>query len=234
MTVFAWPLARPCRFGFDGAHRAAVRTTRAAMASSLLTLLLCWCVAVPAQAGALEQLREFLAQTRSAQGEFTQQLLRENGQVAESSSGGFAFSKPGRFRWEVRKPFEQLLVADGSKLYFFDKDLNQVTVKKLAESMSSTPAAILFGTGDLDREFQMRELAPKDGREWLEALPRSKEPGFERIALAFRNGLPEVMEVRDAFGRTSRFTFSGITRNAAVAPESFRFVLPKGADIVEQ
>ncbi|MGD9942699.1 MAG: outer membrane lipoprotein chaperone LolA [Burkholderiaceae bacterium] len=190
--------------------------------------------ATSAHAGALEQLREFVAQTRSAQGDFTQQLLRENGQVAESSSGSFAFSKPGRFRWEVRQPFEQLLVADGSKLYFFDKDLNQVTVRKLSESMSSTPAAILFGTEDLDRQFQLRELAPKDGREWLEALPRSQEPGFERISLAFRNGLPEVMEVRDAFGRLSRFTFAGIRRNLAIAAESFRFVPPKGADVVEQ
>lgn len=231
MTVFAGPRERPFRFGF-GAHGVAAAAARVAALG--LMLLLCIAAAMPAHAGALDQLREFLAQTRSAQGEFTQQLLRENGQVAESSSGGFAFSKPGRFRWEVRKPFEQLLVADGSKLYFFDKDLNQVTVKKLSESMSSTPAAILFGNSDLDREFQMRELAPSGGREWLEALPRNKEPGFERIALAFRNGLPEVMEVRDAFGRTSRFTFSGITRNAAVAPESFRFVPPKGADIVEQ
>ena len=186
------------------------------------------------QAGGLDQFRDFLAGTRSARGEFTQQVMRSSGQVLESTSGGFAFARPGRFRWEVRKPFEQLLVADGERLWFYDKDLNQVTVRALSDSLGSTPAAILFGASDLDREFVTKELGPRDGLEWLEAVPRSKDAGFERIAIGFRGGLPEAMEVKDAFGRTSVFRFRAIERNAAVAADAFRFTPPKGADLVRQ
>ncbi|HLS57756.1 MAG TPA: outer membrane lipoprotein chaperone LolA [Zeimonas sp.] len=188
----------------------------------------------PAHAGGLDQLRAFLGDTRSARGEFTQKVLRADGSVAETSSGEFAFSRPGRFRWDVRRPFEQLLVADGQRLHFFDKDLNQVTVRRLADALSATPAAILFGDSDLEQDFALRELPPRDGLEWIEALPRNKEAGIERIALGFRDGLPGTMEVGDAFGRTTTFEFRAISRNAAVPAEAFRFVAPKGVDVVEQ
>lgn len=188
----------------------------------------------PAHAGGLDQLRAFLGDTRSARGEFTQKALRADGSVAESSGGEFAFARPGRFRWDVRRPFEQLLVADGQRLYFFDKDLNQVTVRRLADALSATPAAILFGDSDLERDFALRELPPRDGLEWIEAVPRNKDAGIERIALGFRDDLPGALEVGDAFGRTTVFEFRAIARNAAVAPEVFRFVAPKGVDVVEQ
>lgn len=204
------------------------------LAPPLATLLAGALVPAPARAGGQDQLRAFLGDTRSARGEFTQKVLRPDGSVAESSSGDFAFSRPGRFRWDVRRPFEQLLVADGKRLYFYDKDLNQVTVRRLADSLASTPAAILFGDGDLERNFALRELSPRDGLEWVEALPRDKEAGFERIALGFREGLPATMEVGDAFGRTTVFEFRAIARNAAVPADLFRFVPPKGVDVVEQ
>ena len=207
---------------------------RAFAALSMAALLALGAAPGVAGAAALEQLRAFLTDTRSARGEFTQKVLRSDGGVAESSSGDFAFSRPGRFRWEVRRPYEQLLVADGQKLYFYDKDLNQVTVRRLTDSMASTPAAILFGDSDLERDFALRELAPRDGLEWVEALPRNKDAGFERIALGFRDGLPATMEVGDAFGRTTVFEFRAIARNAAVPPDLFRFVPPKGVDVVEQ
>lgn len=207
---------------------------RGFLALAIASALSIGAAAQPARAGALEQLRGFLTGTPSARGEFTQKVLRADGSVAESSSGQFAFARPGRFRWEVRRPFEQLLVADGQRLFFYDKDLNQVTVRRLSESLGSTPAAILFGDADLEREFSLRELGQRDGLEWLEALPRSKEPGFERIALGFRDGLPGRMEVGDAFGRTTVFEFDAIRRNAAVPDDAFRFVPPKGVDVVEQ
>lgn len=188
----------------------------------------------PAYAGALDELHDFLTQTRSARGAFTQKVLHDDARVAESGSGTFAFSRPGRFRWEVREPFEQLLVADGERLYFYDKDLNQVTVRKLQGALESTPAAILFGSSDLDRGFVLREMPARDGLAWLEALPRERDSGFERIDFGFRDGLPVVMEIRDAFGRTTRFEFRDIVRDAPLPAGSFRFVPPPGADIVEQ
>lgn len=186
-----------------------------------------------AQAIASDPLREFLAGTRSASGSFTQQVIRD-GRVVESSRGRFAFQRPGRFRWEVTEPFEQLLVGDGERLYFYDKDLNQVTVRRLRDALASTPAAILFGSSDVESGFTLRTLPERDGLAWVEALPRSAETGYQRIEFGFRAGLPAAMQVQDAFGRTVRFEFQGVVRDPQIAADAFRFVPPPGADVVEQ
>jgi outer membrane lipoprotein carrier protein len=192
------------------------------------------CVALPplartgaARASAIDQLRQFASSTQAARGEFTQQQIRSNGRAGETSRGTFAFARPGRFRWEVSAPYEQLVVTDGERLHFYDKDLRQVTVRR------ATPAALLFGSNDLDAAFTLKEAGAADGLEWLEALPRSKESGFERIRIGFRAGLPEAMEVRDAFGQTTRFAFRGIERNPSIDPSQFRFTAPKGVDVVQ-
>ncbi len=187
-----------------------------------------------ANAGALDQLREFLTGARSARGEFTQKVLRADGSVAESSSGEFAFARPGRFRWDVRRPFEQLLVADGQRLYFFDKDLNQVTVKKLSAALPASPASILFGTAEFEREFTVKDDGVRDGLAWLVALPKTKDSPFERIDIGFRDSTPVAMQIRDSFGQTSRLVFSSFERNPRVDAEAFRFVPPPGADVLEE
>ena len=189
---------------------------------------------LPALAGAIEQLREFSKATRTARGEFQQKTLKASGQVAESTSGRFAFSKPGQFRWEVRTPFEQLMVADGEKIYFFDKDLNQVTVRKISDSLGATPAAILFGDADLAESFDLKESGNRDGIDWIEAKPKSKEAGFELINIGLRAGKPDAMEVVDSFGRRTQFAFRQLESNAKIAADQFKFVAPAGAEIVQQ
>jgi outer membrane lipoprotein carrier protein len=196
-------------------------------------VLLAGTLPLPAAAAAIEQLREFAAGTKAARGEFTQQAVRTNGRPGEVSTGSFAFQRPGRFRWEVLRPYEQLIVTDGDRLHFYDKDLRQVTVRKIGDSLAATPAAILFGSNDLDAAFSLKEAGAADGLEWLEALPRNKESGFESIRIGFRGGLPEAMEVRDAFGQTTRFAFKAIERNPALDPAMFRFTAPKGVDVVQ-
>lgn len=191
--------------------------------------------AAPPQArpGTPDALRRFLSDTNSASGRFTQQVLRD-GRVVESSRGSFAFERPGRFRWEVDEPFEQLLLADGERLYFYDSDLNQVTVRRLHDALASTPAAILFGSSDLESGFALRALPERDGLAWIEAVPRSAETGYQRIELGFRAGLPAQMLVQDAFGRTVRFVFEDVVRDPRLPADAFRFEPPPGADLVEQ
>jgi outer membrane lipoprotein carrier protein len=184
-------------------------------------------------ASAAEQLRDFTSATRSARGEFTQQAVRSNGRSGEASTGSFAFSRPGRFRWEVVRPYEQLIVTDGERLHFYDKDLRQVTVRKVGDAISATPAAILFGSNDLDATFTLKEGGAADGLDWLDATPRSRESGFEKIRIGFRDGLPEAMVVLDAFGQTTRFAFRAFERNPALDPALFRFTAPKGVDVVQ-
>ncbi len=223
------PLTRPPRLA--GLRRLTSRPGSGVRAlAALVTCLAC----TLAHASAIEQLREFASSTRSAQGQFSQRTLKSTGQAAEASGGTFAFARPGRFRWEVKKPFEQLLVADGEKVYFYDKDLNQVTERPIGEAVGATPAAILFGDGNLEKSFELRDAGVRDGLEWLEAIPRSRDAGFEKIAIGMQNGLPQAMEVLDAFGRRTIFSFSAVQRNPRLDADLFRFVVPKGADVVKQ
>jgi outer membrane lipoprotein carrier protein len=191
-------------------------------------------VSAPAQAAsALEQLRGFISETGSARGAFTQQVVRASGRPGESTGGNFAFTRPGKFRWEVQRPYEQLIVADGERLHFYDADLRQVTVRTLGDALAATPAALLFGNADLDASFRFSDMGERDGAAWLEAVPKSRETGFDRIQLGFRDGVPVAMEVRDAFNQVTRFTFRDVERNRSLDPNLFRFTPPPGVDVIQ-
>ncbi|MRW85459.1 outer membrane lipoprotein chaperone LolA [Pseudoduganella sp. FT26W] len=188
-----------------------------------------------AQASALEQFKSFVASTKAAKGEFTQrQVKATNGdtpKAANNSSGTFVFARPGKFIWTYTKPYEQVLQADGDQLFIFDKDLNQVTTKKLGDALGSSPAAILFGSNDLEKNFTLSEGGTRDGLEWLKAVPKAKDTSFEQIAIGLKDGLPAAMELKDSFGQTSVLKFSKIEKNPALSATSFKFVVPKGADV---
>jgi outer membrane lipoprotein carrier protein len=186
-----------------------------------------------AAAGSIEQLKAFSRVTKSARGEFQQQLVKQSGQASTPAKGEFAFARPGRFRWEIQSPYQQLIVTDGRKLYFYDKDLKQVTVREAGDAISATPAAVLFGGADIDAAFALKEEGDRDGLQWVEALPKAADSGFDRIRIGMRDGLPAEMEVRDAFGQVNRFTFTRISRNAAVADSDFGFTPPPGVDVIQ-
>jgi len=188
-----------------------------------------------ASASALEQFKTFVSGTKSAKGEFSQQQVRSNpGKVAPVSTGTFVFARPGKFVWTYQKPYEQLLQADGDTLYIFDKDLNQVTTRKLGSALGSSPAAILFGSNDLEKNFTLSEAGTRDGLEWLDAKPKNKDTSFEQISIGMKNGVPEAMDLKDTFGQTSKLRFTNFQRNPALAANFFKFEVPKGADVSAQ
>lgn len=188
-----------------------------------------------AQSSALEQFKSFVAGTKSARGDFSQQQVRSTpGKVAPVSTGTFVFARPGKFVWTYQKPYEQLLQADGDMLYVFDKDLNQVTTRKLGNALGSSPAAILFGSNDLEKNFTLSEAGTRDGLEWLDAKPKNKDTSFEQISIGLKNGVPEAMDLKDAFGQTSKLRFTNFQRNPALAANFFKFEVPKGADVSAQ
>ena len=193
-------------------------------------------LATQSHAAALDQFKSFVSSTQSARGEFTQQLVKiESGatKVSNKSTGTFVFARPGKFIWTYQKPYEQLLQADGDKLYIYDKDLNQVTIKKLGDALGSSPAAILFGNNDLEKNFTLKEAGTKNGLEWLEATPKTKDTTFEHIGIGLRNGVPEAMELRDSFGQISLLSFTKFEKNPAMPAGQFKFVVPKGADVFQ-
>ena len=188
-----------------------------------------------ASASALEQFKTFVSGTKSAKGEFSQQQVRASpGKVAPVSTGTFVFARPGKFVWTYQKPYEQLLQADGDTLYIFDKDLNQVTTRKLGSALGSSPAAILFGSNDLEKNFTLSEAGTRDGLEWLDAKPKNKDTSFEQISIGLKNGVPEAMDLKDAFGQTSKLRFTNFQRNPSLAANFFKFEVPKGADVSAQ
>lgn len=186
-------------------------------------------------AGAIDAFEHFLADTPRASGKFRQEIIdHEGGRDLERSAGRFAFERPGRFRWEVLEPYEQLMVADGSQLWFYDRDLEQVTVRPLAEAMGATPAAMLFGSRELDKTFSLADAGVADGIAWLVATPLTRDAGFEQLRVGFADGLPRTMEVLDAFGRTVRFHFEAIDTHPELPADTFRFEVPPGVDLITQ
>ena len=186
----------------------------------------------PAHAGSLDQLSAFLTRTTSARGEFVQRVSGRSGAAQPASSGRFVFQRPGKFRWSYEKPYEQLIVADGTRLVLFDKDLNQVTIRKLGAALPSSPASILFGSNDFEKEFEVTDAGTRDGLGWVQARPRAKDSTFERIDIGFRDGLPLAMRLVDNFGQVTELAFSGLERNPKLDAATFRFTPPQGADVL--
>jgi outer membrane lipoprotein carrier protein len=206
--------------------------SRLALVASLLAF------STLASASALEQFKNFVATTKAAKGEFTQRQVKTDKQgkpqVSNASEGIFQFARPGRFIWLYQKPYEQLLQADGEQLYIYDKDLNQVTIRPLGDALASSPAAILFGSNEVEKNFVLKEANNKDGLEWLQLTPRAKDSPFEQIGIGLRNGVPEAMELRDSFGQVSVLTFPRFEKNPPMSADQFKFEVPKGADVFRQ
>lgn len=187
--------------------------------------------ATAAHAGGIDQFRAFLKATRQAQGSFTQTVTAKSGRKPQQSAGTFAFSRPGKFRWSYDKPYTQLLVSDGRKLWTFDPDLNQATVRRIGDALGSSPAALLAGDA-LENNFTLIDAGTADGLELLEATPVAKDSAFEGVRIGMKDNLPKLMEVRDNFGQTTVIRFGHIDTRTALPADTFRFTPPRGADIV--
>ncbi len=204
------------------------------MLKKICVALLC-CSALDAYAGAIDKLNAFISGTRSAQANFTQDVQDKNGKRIQSASGTMQFVRPGKFRWVYQRPYEQLIVGDGKQFWMYDVDLNQVTVKKLDAALGSSPAALLSGNNEIERGFLLKDLGERDGLEWLQATPKTAESSFEKILMAF-NARSELvaMELHDAFGHHTVLRFSAMKSNPSLSPQLFKFVPPKGADVLSE
>jgi len=216
-------------------------------------------VTATAHAGAIDKLKNFIGNTRSAQADFTQEMLDKNGKHIQTAYGIMQFIRPGKFRWSYQKPYEQIIVGDGVKFWLYDVDLNQVTVKKLDAALGSSPAALLSGSNEIESGFTLKDIGcearvaaeqlqsashvpgdhaepcgqEKEGLDWLEAKPKAQDTSFESIRMAF-NAQSElvIMELRDTFGHNTVLHFANMRRNPQLPLQLFRFEPPKGADVL--
>jgi len=185
-------------------------------------------VAAPDGKARLEQL---LGQTRTVEAAFDQVLLGPEREIVKESHGRFALERPGRFRWDYAAPAAQTIVSDGKKLWIYDPELAQVTVKPLDEALARSPAALLGGAADLDGSFEVVDLGVDGALHWVELAPKAADAEFERVRLGLGSRFVEVMELTDAFGQTTRITLRDAKLNGKLPAETFRFVPPAGVDI---
>ncbi|MFZ2649591.1 MAG: outer membrane lipoprotein chaperone LolA [Burkholderiaceae bacterium] len=203
------------------------------MKSAFALLVFAATLALRANAGAVEQLEEFVRDVKTGQASFTQTVTSPDGARTKTSSGRFEFLRPNRFRFAYAKPFEQAIVADGNKVWIFDADLNQVTSRKLAAALGGTPAALLAG-GSLAKDFVLAPQPDQDGLAWVLATPRTEETAFQSVRVGFRGKTLAAFEILDSFGQRSHMRFSQFEENPALRADNFVFKVPPGADVIEQ
>ncbi|MGE5451679.1 MAG: outer membrane lipoprotein chaperone LolA [Acidobacteriota bacterium] len=205
--------------------------------------------AMCARADGVETLRAFVKDVQSGRGAFTQVVTSPDGKRVRKSAGSLEFQRPNRFRFTYQTPAEQVIVGDGQKVWLWDADLNQVTVRPMSQAMGSTPAALLAG-GSLDKDFVLKNVAASSPNaaaatstgsqqlnssiEWVEALPRTKDGQFQSVRVGFRGPNLAALEILDSFGQRSRLDFTQFEGKVALPAARFQFTPPQGADVLNQ
>jgi len=185
-----------------------------------------------AEAAGLDRLKAFLDGTKSGRAEFVQIVASKSGRKPQNAAGSMMFSRPGKFRWTYDKPYYQLIVGDGERLWVYDRDLNQVSVKKLAAALGSSPAALLAGDNALEKNFDLKEGGTADGIEWVDAQPKNQDAGFQFLRIGFFGDTMRAMELTDNFGQVTTIAFEKFERNPQISASQFRFTPPPGADVL--
>jgi outer membrane lipoprotein carrier protein len=190
-------------------------------------------VSAGACADAADSLRSFVRDVKGGKSSFTQTVTSPDGAKQKVSSGSFSFARPNRFRFDYAKPYAQTIVSDGTKVWFHDPDLNQVTVRKVGDALGSTPVALLTGSS-IEKNFELKNQPDKDGLEWVQATPREPGGTIQWLKAGFKGRALVVVEIADSFGQRSQLKFNDLATDAAVPSSSFAFTVPAGADVSEQ
>ena len=209
------------------------RLLRAAAALSLAAMAGAGTLARAQPVDPIEALHEFVREARTGRGSFTQTVIPPDGGRRRVSSGTIEFLRPDHFRFAYARPFEQLIVSDGTRLWLHDPELNQVTVRRVADVLGSTPMAILAGRAP-DRDFELVADPSADGLEWVRATPRRGDGTVRHLRIGFRGRALAAFEIADSFGQRSLIEFRDLRLNVPVPAERFRFTPPAGADVISQ
>jgi len=184
-------------------------------------------------AGGIDKLKAFYENTNAMRADFKQTVVDAQGRKVQEVSGTMQLQRPGKFRWDYYKPYVQQIVGDGEKVWLYDPDLNQVTVRELGKTLGSSPAALLAGSRDVEKTFNLKdESRQADNLEWVEASAKDKESGFEKVYLGFKGEALQEMELHDSFGHITVIEFFKFQRNPKLDGKAFRFIAPQGADVV--
>ena len=180
----------------------------------------------------IDRLNSFVQTVVTFQAKFTQTVLDSRGQVIDEAEGLFILERPGKFRWDYKLPYPQYIVADGQRIWFYDVDLEQVTVKSQLEALADTPATLLSGETMPEEKYLLTDIPSDDGLIWVELIPKDVDSNFQAVTLAFdQQGLNQMI-MKDSFDQKTRLVFSQTTENSALANDVFVFTPPSGVDVV--
>ena len=178
------------------------------------------------------EVEKHLANLASWSADFTQTIDDGHGKVLRSAGGKLYLQRPGRFRWDYTEPSEQLVLADGKQIWFYDKDLAQANVRDMDSTLANTPASLLSGGGSLGSQFDIKALPPAAGFEWFQLTPKHADTDFQLVRIGFDKGELVSMFLADKLGQVTQLTFSHPSRNAKFAEGLFAFTPPPGVDVI--
>ena len=190
------------------------------------------CAAMPVFATPTTDVDKYLAGLASWSADFTQTIDDGHGKVMRSAAGKLYLQKPGKFRWDYVEPSEQLILADGKHIWFYDKDLQQANLRDMDATLASTPAVLLSGGASVATQFDVTALPPSEGIEWYQLIPKRADTDFQLVRIGFTKGELTSMFLADKLNQVTQLTFSHSQRNAKFAPDLFSFVPPKGVDVI--
>jgi len=183
-------------------------------------------------AGGDERIQQFFTDVKSLRADFEQTVTDSKGKIIQDAKGTFVLQRPGKFRWDYRAPYPQLIVADGRKLWIYDPDLEQVTVKQLDSVLGGPRAQLLSGARFPQQDFTVISLGTRNALDWVELTPKASEKDFEKVQLGFDQRDLRMMTVTDNFGNTTHLKFNNLQRNPSIEASTFVFTPPKGVDVV--
>ncbi|MCP4697586.1 MAG: outer membrane lipoprotein chaperone LolA [Gammaproteobacteria bacterium] len=203
------------------------------MKQIIFFVLMLFCAHTPAYAAKSAPLDGFLNALKTFHARFEQKLLDDNGELLESSHGEMYLQRPGKFRWEYQRPYQQLIVTDGRQVWMYDRDLEQVTIKNMDNTLGTTPALLLSSERSVEDAFVVNNLPQQAGVERVELKPKSKDAQFQRMRLNFADTLLEKLELLDNLGQTTLIRFSQQQRNPELNTDLFKFSPPPDVDIID-
>ena len=202
------------------------------MKNIILLLTLACSLGLPALAQTAEQqLSDALAGMDNLTADFKQTVFDDDKQIVQQSSGSLAIQRPGKFSWIYKTPYEQQIIADGTELWVYDVDLDQVTVKPMESGIASAPIMILMREKDISAEFEISEVGQRKFLYWVELVPRSQDIDYTSVFIGLEEGAVKAMELRDKFGQSTQIVFEDLRLNVVHDPEVFKFIPPEGVDV---
>ena len=200
--------------------------------AALLVALGVGLLTAAAEGSPASDVEKYIAGLATWSADFTQTIADDSGKVLRRAAGKLYLQRPGKFRWDYSEPSEQLVLADGKQIWFYDKDLAQANVRDMDATLASTPAVLLSGGAPGSTQFDITALPPSGGLEWYQLIPKHTDTDFQLVRIGFAKGELASMFLADKLNQVTQLTFTHQSRNAKFAADLFSFTPPSGVDVI--